>query len=217
MIETGTASVWAEALGERFQRAFDLMEAAVRDCTDELWQSNMWGVPDDDPAREVRGPGAVIVTDAAERRALVQRYGTPWGVAWHALERLDFLLTGGFVPWEIWPPLSERLADGTAAAEPAAAGTTGHTGLDLLTLSPPWSRDDLVAYIDYCRQRAADALDELTDARAATRRGRRTYAGRLMQAYDHVVEHAAQIRQFITAAAMAPASDQSKRRGDPGR
>jgi hypothetical protein len=193
--------VWVVSLQERFDRAFDLLESAIRDCTDELWLSNMWEVLDDDPAREIRGPGAVVLADRAERRALVQRFGTPWGVAWHALERLDFLLTGGFVPWEVWPPLAVRLAAGTAAVLPAPLGSTGHTGLDILTMSTPWSRADLLAYLGYCRQRAADTLHEVTDEKASTRRGRRTYAGRLMQAYDHVVEHAAQIRQFITSAA----------------
>lgn len=189
--------MWVESLQERFDRAFDLMEAAIRDCADEHWQSNMWEVADDDPSREVRGPNGVVA-DPAKRRELVQRFGTPWGVAWHALERLDFLLTGGFVPWEVWPPLAERLADGTAAVLPAAPGSTGHTGLDLLTLSTPWTRGDLLEYVGYCRQRTADTLPSVTGERASARRGRRTYAGRLLQAYDHVVEHAAQIRQFIT-------------------
>jgi hypothetical protein len=197
-------SIWVESLGIRFQRAFDLMEAAVRDCTDELWQSIMWEVPGPDVAAEVRGPGGTLVTDPAERHALVQRYGTPWGVAWHALERLDFLLTGGFAPWKIWPPLSEHLAAGTAAVQPAAAGVSGHTGLDILTMSPPWSRSDLLAYTGYCRQRVVDTLKEVTDEKAATLVGRKTYAARLMQAEDHVVEHASQIRQFITAAGVAP-------------
>jgi len=198
-------TVWAESLAERFTCAFDLLEAALRDCTDDLWLSNLWEV-DDDLGQEVRGAGAVPVTDRAERHALVQRHGTPWGVAWHALERLDFLLTGGFAPWEPWPPLAERLADGRAAAQRPVGGHTGHTGLDLTTLSTPWSRSDLIAYVDYCRRRAADTLDQLTDERAATPRGRRTYAGRLMQAYDHVIEHAAQIRQFLTAAGVQPSS-----------
>jgi hypothetical protein len=196
-------SVWVESLGSRFQRAFDLMEAAVRDCTDELRLATMWQVPDAVAARELRGPGGVLVENPADRLALIQRYGTPWAVAWHALERLDFLLTGGFVPWEIWPPLSERLADGTAAAEPAAAGVRGHTGLDILTLATPWSRSDLLAYTGYCRQRVANTLKQLSDDKAAARIGRRTYAERFMQAQDHVVEHASQIRQFITAAGVA--------------
>lgn len=194
-------SVWVESLHERFDCAFDLLHAAVRDCPEELWEASMWEVVDDDPTQEVRGSGPVVVTDGAERRRLLQRLGTPWGVAWHALERLDFLLTSGFVPWEVWPPLADRLAAGTATALPAAPGSTGHTGLDLSTMSSPWTREELLAYIAYCRQRTSDTLQELTAERAATQRGRRTYAGRLMQAYDHVVEHASQIRQFITSTA----------------
>ena len=194
------ASVWVESLQERFDRAFDLMEAAVRDCSDERWRSNMWEVLDDDPGREIRGPGGVVVASSSERRVLIQRFGTPWGVAWHALERLDFLLTGGFDPWEIWPPLASRLASGDAAALPAASDATGHTGLDILTIADPWSRDDLLAYLGYCRRRTVDTLQAVTEERAARQRGRRTYAGRLLQAYDHVVEHASQIRQFLNSA-----------------
>src|SRR3712207_374229 len=39
--------VWIESLGSRFHPAFDLLEAAVRDCTDELWQANLWEAPND--------------------------------------------------------------------------------------------------------------------------------------------------------------------------
>src|SRR2546423_15562561 len=89
--------MWVESLGGNFQQALGLMEAAIRDCPDELWQANMWEVPDD--AAEVRSVDGNLVTDPAERHALVQRIGQPWGVAWHALEILDFKLTGGTVPW----------------------------------------------------------------------------------------------------------------------
>lgn len=197
-------SIWVESLGRNFDRAFDLMEAAVRDCTDELWQASMWEVPEPEPADEVRGPDSEIITDPAERHALVQCHSTPWGIAWHALERLDFVLTGGFVPWEVWPPLSERLAAGRASALPAAAGVSGHTGLDILTMSTPWSRSEVLAYADYCRRRVVDTLNELTDEKAATPVGRGTYAWRLIGMTLHVVEHASQIRQFITAAGVTP-------------
>jgi hypothetical protein len=49
----------------------------------------------------------------------------------------------------------------------------------------------------------ANTLKQLSDDKAAARIGRRTYAERFMQAQDHVVEHASQIRQFITAAGVA--------------
>jgi hypothetical protein len=167
------ASIWVESLSVNFQAALDLLESAIRDCTDELWQANMWNVP-------VRG-------EPAELRALIQRMGQPWGVAWHALEILDFKLTGGTVPWgrepETWPRFGGKGID------------------DITTLSGPWSQEDLLGYIEYCRQRVVDALRMLTDERAATLIGRRAepYVARLMRTQDHVIEHASQIRQFITS------------------
>ena len=193
-------AIWIDSLGRNFQRAFDLMEAAVRDCTDELWQSSMWEVPDNDAAREVRGPAGNLVTDAAERHALLQLYATPWAVAWHALERLDFMFTGGFVPWEIWPGFAGRT--GLTPPPVRSVWASPYGGLDITTISEPWSRADLLAFTDYSRQRAVDSLEELTDERAATLQGRRAepYAARLMDKLGHVIEHGSQIRQFITAA-----------------
>ena len=175
-------SIWVESLGSNLQAALDLMEAAIRDCTDELWQTNMWPVPGQ--ACEVRDADGNLVTDPAEQHELVQRNGQPWGVAWHTLNILDANLTAHFVPWEPWPPFG------------------GRTGDDITTLTRPWSRDKLLGYTDYCRQRVVDALKELTDERAATRIGRsgQLYAERVIGKMCHVVEHASQIRQFITAA-----------------
>ena len=203
-------SIWVESLGRNFEEAFDLLEAAIRDCTDELWQVSMWEVPVEN-VREVRGADGNLISDPAAIRSLVpllQRHSTPWGVAWHALERLDFVLTGGFVPWEIWPPVAERFANGTAAALPPAPGVAGHTGLDLTTMAQPWSQADLLGYSSYCRGRTAETLTGLTDEKAATRVGRGTYAWRLIRMALHLVEHASQIRQFITQRGAPQASDQ---------
>jgi hypothetical protein len=200
------ASVWVESLGRSFDQALDLLESAVRDCPEELWESNLWDVPASS-VREVRGSDGALTSDPAAIEALLpllQREGTPWGVAWHALERLDFILTGGFVPWEVWPPLAARIASGSAAALPPAPGFEGrHTGLDLTTLTPPWTREEVTAYLAYCRQRVHDTLGELTDELAARPVGAQAqpYASRLMRMPLHVVEHGSQIRQFLTSAA----------------
>src|SRR5439155_4297549 len=164
------SSTWVASLGPNFQTALDLMEAAVQDCTDELWQANMWEVPVDTDA-EVRGPDGNLVTDPAKRRALAQRYGQPWYIAWHALEVLDANLTGYFVAWEPW----------------SAFGGKGIE--DTTTLSTPWSRADLLGYTDYCRQRVVDALSDLDDERAATPIGRRgqMYAARLIDKLGHLI------------------------------
>lgn len=190
----GVTTIWVESLRRNFEDALDVVEAAIRDCTDELWQMNMWEVPDDDPASEVRGPDGNLITDPAERHPLVQRHGQPWGVAWHALEILHYDLTAGagFVPWEYWPPFG------------------GRTGSDVTTLPTLWTRADLLGYVAHCRQLVDDTLKELTDEEAATvvppgRRARgRPYAWLLTSIPGHVMEHASQVRQFITAAGVAP-------------
>lgn len=92
------ASIWVESLGQSFERALDLLAAAVSECTDELWESSMWEVPTDLFGPEPSGPDGKTVTDPAERRDLVQRRSTPWSVAWHALECLDYDLTGELAP-----------------------------------------------------------------------------------------------------------------------
>ena len=89
-------SIWVESLGRAFDAALDLLAAAVRDCTDDLWQSRMWEVPADVFGPAPPGPNGTPVTDPAARYALAQRRATPWSVAWHALEVLDYDLTGEF-------------------------------------------------------------------------------------------------------------------------
>jgi hypothetical protein len=185
------ASIWVESLGRSFEQALDLLAAAVRDCTDALWETPMWQVPA--PDRQFLGPDWNPVTDPAQRRARaqrwVQRWSTPWSVAWHTLEGLDYDLTGELGPWAPPPPF------------------TGHPHWrDLASLPAAWSRAELLAYIDYCRRRVCDALAGMTDAQAATplppvhRYGGRPHAWILTGLVGHTTEHAAQIRQFLTAA-----------------
>ena len=99
-------SIWVESLGRSFDEALDLLAAALRDCTDDLWDSSMWEVLADVFGPEPPGPDGKPVTDPAARHALVQRRSTPWSVAWHALEVLDYDLTGEFGPWEPPPPFA---------------------------------------------------------------------------------------------------------------
>ena len=120
------ASIWLESLGRSFDAALDLLAAAVRDCPHALWESPMWQVPAWDPKIDVVGPRGERVTDAAERVALVQRHATPWAVAWHALEVLDYDLSGEFAPWAPPPPF------------------TGHPHWQLTALSSAWSRPEMI-------------------------------------------------------------------------
>jgi hypothetical protein len=112
-------------------------------------------------------------------------------VAWHALECFDYDLTGEFGPWAPPPPF------------------TGHPHWrDLTSLRVAWSRLELIAYIDYCRERARSVLADMTDEKGAAplplahRFGGQPHAWIITALVAHTSEHAAQIRQFITAAAV---------------
>ena len=184
-------SIWVESLGRNFDEALDLLAAAMRDCTDDLWGSSMWEVPADLFGPAPPGPDGKPVTDPAARTALAQRRSTPWSVAWHALEGLDYDLSGEFGPWAPPPPFA------------------GNPHWLLTSLPTPWTRTELLGYLDYCRKRVRDTLAGMTDEQAATllpqahRYGGQPHAWIITSAVGHTIEHAAQIRQFITAASMA--------------
>lgn len=76
-IARSETSIWVESLVLNFQEALDFMEAAVRDCPDDLWLTNMWEVPDPDAGTEIRDTDGALITDHAERHALVQRHRAP--------------------------------------------------------------------------------------------------------------------------------------------
>jgi hypothetical protein len=167
-------SIWIDCLGRNFGQAFDLLEAAVRDCSDEVWETSMWEVP---------------ARDGAVRHELVQRHSAPWSIAWHALEVLDYDLAGDLVPW----------------APPVPFSGKAHWR-DLTTLPSPWTRPQVLGYVDHCRQRVRDRLSDLTDDLAATpippthRYRGQPYAWVVTSLPGHTIEHASQIRQFITTA-----------------
>jgi hypothetical protein len=185
-------SVWTASLGQHFEAALDLLAAAVRDCNDDLWMSGMWEVPEDLFGPEPPGPDGKPVTDQAERKALVQRRSTPWSVAWHALECLDYDLTGEFGAW----------------APPAPFAGNPHW---MLTAMPaPWTQSEILGYVDYCRQRVHDTLSNLTDEKASLplppkhRHHGHVFAWLVAGCVSHTTEHAAQIRQFLTTRRLVP-------------
>ena len=186
-------SIWVDCLGRNFGQGFDLLEASVRDCSNELWEMSMWQVPARDTDRELPGLDGTLVTDPAARHSLVQRHSTPWSIAWHTLEVLDYDLAGEFVPWAPPPPFTGK----------------AHWR-DLTTLPLAWSRPQILGYIDHCRERVRDTLSEITDEKAATLLPRahryrgQPYAWIVTGLPGHTIEHASQIRQFITAADVLP-------------
>jgi hypothetical protein len=185
-------SIWVESINRSFDQALDLLTAAVRDCTPALWETSMWEVAAPAPDRDLTGPDGKLVTDPAERLRLVQRWSTPWGVAWHALEVLDYDLNGSSSDWAPPPPFA------------------GHPHWrDLTSLPVAWSQSEVLAYVEHCRQQVREALADMTEEKAATRLPpAHRYQGQphawvIASLVGHTTEHASQIRQFVTAAGTA--------------
>lgn len=160
-------------MASNFEDALRLMEAALTDCPDELWEADLW--PDEAPTRP--GPHGGLDGSA------------PWFLGYHALSCLDYDLSGDFEPWEPPPPFDENVWSWPARV---------------------FTRGELLGYIDWCRGRVRQTLDALTeDAAARPLPSTHRYQGRLFGVLVgglplHVVEHASQIRQFLTAAGLKP-------------
>lgn len=109
----------------------------------------------------------------------------PWFLGYHTLLTLDYDLSAEFEPWE--PP---RPFDENTFAFPNRVFT----------------KVELLGYIDYCSSRVRQTLDALTEEKAARslpaahRYGGTPYGVIVGSMPLHVLEHAAQIRQFLTAA-----------------
>ena len=181
-------SIWAESVAGALDDALITLAFAVGVCDGDAWETSMWDVPARDPAHPLAGPGGALVTDPEERLALVQRFSTPWSIAWHALEVLDYDLTGELTPW---------------AGPPAPFADHPHWR-DFTSLPGPWRRSEIHGYIEHCQQRVRDTFDGLTDERAATRsaayrRPGTPYARILTDLVAHTNEHAAQILQHVNA------------------
>ncbi len=112
----------------------------------------------------------------------------PWFLAYHALLTLDYDLAAEFEPWQ--PP---RPFDENTYGFPNRAFT----------------RDEMLDYVEYCGTRARQTLDVQFEEKAArlvpdAHRYQGTPYGVMVSGIPlHVTEHAAQIRQFLSAAGVA--------------
>ena len=145
------------------------MEAALSDCPDDLWETDLW--PEEAPTRPTSHGGL--------------HGSAPWFLGYHALLTLDYDLTAEFEPWEPPHPFDEN------------------------TYAFPnrmFTKAELLGYIAYCRGKVGRTLDALTEEAAArplpsTHRYAGTRYGVIVGGVPlHVLEHAGQIRQFLTAA-----------------
>jgi hypothetical protein len=155
-------------MASNFEEALRLMAAALTECPDDRWETDLW--PDEAPMGPTPHGGL--------------HGSAPWFLGYHALLTLDYDLTAEFERWE--PP---RPFDENTYAFP----------------NRMFTRSELLGYIDYCRGRVRRTLDTLTEDVAARplpdahRYHGTLYAVMVGRIPLHVLEHAAQIRQFLTA------------------
>jgi hypothetical protein len=162
------ANPLVQSMARNFEEALSLMKAAVADCPDNLWETDLW--PDEAPT----GPTSYGGLHGS----------APWFLAYHALFTLDYDLTSEFEPWNPPQPFDEN-----SYAFPNRVFT----------------RAEVLVYVDYCRFKAGQTLDDHFEEKAAralpdSHRYQGTPYGVLVGGIPlHVIEHASQIRQFLTS------------------
>jgi hypothetical protein len=158
-----------QTLEHNFASALELMEAMIRDCPEDLWQTDLW--PTEAPTTPEPHGGL--------------HGSAPWFLAYHAPSCLDYDFTGGFNRWEPPPPFDDN------------------------TYSFPnrvFTNSELLDYVVWCRGHVSQTLEALTEEMAVrqlpgSHRMEGMRFGVLLGSLPlHVVEHASQVRQFLTAA-----------------
>jgi hypothetical protein len=130
----------------------------------------------DEPSAHAPPPGAVGGS-------------APWFLAYHALSCLDYDLTGDFERWQPPAPFHEHVWGWPSRV---------------------FTKDEVLGYLAWCRDRSQRTLGALTDEAAArplpdSHRYRGTQYGVMIAGIPvHVVEHAAQVRQFLASASTRP-------------
>ena len=83
---------FVQSIASNFDRALRLMEVALVDCPDDLWETDLW--PDEAPTAPTPQGGL--------------HGSAPWFLGYHALLTLDYDLTAEFEPWEPPEPFDDN-------------------------------------------------------------------------------------------------------------
>lgn len=175
--------VFVQSMTHNYAHALGVLEAAISDCPDDLWETDMW------PDETITGPGPYGGLQSS----------APWNLAYHALTIVDYDLSGDFTPWGPPAPFDDN------------------------TWSFPnrvFTKPELLAYVEYCRGRVQEVIGALTEETAARplpsthRYAGQPYGVIIGSLPQHTVEHASQIRQFITAAGVKPSPAARAATGD---
>jgi hypothetical protein len=171
-----------------FDDAIDELEAALRECPDDLWEASLWEVKRTDawiwPADNKPEPGR---TDES-----IQVFSAVWVVAYHCLFYLDFYTTTDMASFET----PEFIRGGVEEDPINEFGTAKFP-------EPVYPRELLLKYLDHGRARVRDVLSSATDEDLAKRcptyhpHVGKTLAELLEVNLAHVREHGGQIRAFV--------------------
>ena len=85
-------SPFVESIANNFEQALRLLEVALTDCPDDLWETDLW--PDEAPTAPTEHGGL--------------HGSAPWFLGYHVLFCLDYDLTGEFEPWKPPRPFDEN-------------------------------------------------------------------------------------------------------------
>jgi hypothetical protein len=179
----------------KFDAAIDVLEAALRDCPDELWAASMWQVPRTDRWMWPQ-PGVEPIPERTEES--IQRFSAFWVIAHHCLWFLDFYVRAdptGFASPEYvrgGPPELPWPADGAA---PLPEGS--------------FSREALLRYAEHGRNQIRERIESMPEAEFQDACGpHHPHAGKtLLELLDvnleHVIEHGGQMAGFVRDRASA--------------
>lgn len=139
------ATVWTEGLARLYGIVIDDLEKSIRECSDELWEANLWTVRRDDPfaAGPVRRAGS-----NEEGEHLLQVYSSFWFVAIRTLFFVDLDLGNAqpdFAPHEPF-----RTEDQEVNVIPRRT----------------YTRDEVLGWVAHVRAKARVTLAALTEEEA---------------------------------------------------
>jgi hypothetical protein len=83
---------FVQSMANNFEMSLRLMEVALTDCPNELWETDLW--PDEAPTTPTSYGGL--------------HSSAPWFLGYHALLTLDYDLTAEFEPWTPPNPFDEN-------------------------------------------------------------------------------------------------------------
>jgi hypothetical protein len=174
------STVWRKSLSTQYVAVIADFEDTLKKCPDDRWGGSVWVVKRDDPfAWPInRGVGEGLPDD--ERLQLQSAF---WNIAYHAIFHVDYYLSGGW--------------SGDSHAPPEPFRGDDHHGNVL-----PWrayTRDELLTYLAFCRNKAKSTLKDLSDegAEKKVHQGQ-PFAELLIGNLLHAREHQAQLAMFLS-------------------